>query len=73
MQPFGILNFLKAFLPPSEGENPSTFSTPAEGNLPSEQAVTPPPAVSEEPTGGAHAYQAFLDRHEARARKVRKK
>lgn len=73
MQPFGLLNFLKEALQPVEGETPPSTTANievAEGN---QEANTPTSPSSLDNSTGNAAYQAFLDRHEQTARKLRKK
>ena len=76
MQPFGILDFLKAFLPKDTPENASVFTQTGEsaGNMAEKDSSPPPSPLPAEPTisPNSAAYQAFLDRHEKAAKKVRK-
>ena len=77
MQPFGILDFLKVFLPKNSPENESvlsptdteSFSNQKEDTI---SSATPTP-VQAPPQPNHTAYQAFLDRHEQTAKKLRKK
>ena len=70
MQPFGLLNFLKLALQPSDPKNPPSATATAEETTEENATNTPSQAP---PSPAQDAYHAFVDKHERTAKKIRKK
>ena len=69
MQPFGLLDFLKLVSPPTTQETPPSTTAKTDEPSPAKQTAPPEPPA---PSPNEDAYRAFIDRHDQRAKRIKK-